>query len=151
MEAASCNAARTTLVGSMMPFDTRLPYSPDLRVEAEAVGILLQDLADDDRAILAGVDRDLARRPGERFLDDLHAVLLVLVRSATLLERLGGAQQRDAAAWQDAFLDGGAGRMHGIIDAILALLHLDLCRAADADHRDAAGEFGQPLLQLLAS
>ena len=27
-EAASCSAARTTLVGSMMPFDTRLPYSP---------------------------------------------------------------------------------------------------------------------------
>src|SRR5262249_25226103 len=27
-EAASCNAVRTTLVGSMMPFDTRLPYSP---------------------------------------------------------------------------------------------------------------------------
>jgi hypothetical protein len=28
MEAASCSAIRTTLVGSMMPFDTRLPYSP---------------------------------------------------------------------------------------------------------------------------
>src|SRR3974377_1724722 len=28
MEAASCSAVRTTLVGSMMPFDTRLPYSP---------------------------------------------------------------------------------------------------------------------------
>src|SRR5712691_11965641 len=28
-DAAPCNAARTTLVGSMMPLDTRLPYSPD--------------------------------------------------------------------------------------------------------------------------
>ena len=67
-----------------------------------------------------------------------------------LLERLGGAQQRDAAARQDAFLDRGAGRVHRVVDAILALLHLDLGRAADADHRDAARELGQPLLQLLA-
>ena len=28
MEAAPCSAIRTTLVGSMMPFDTKLPYSP---------------------------------------------------------------------------------------------------------------------------
>ena len=39
--------------------------------------------------------------------------------------------------------------MHRVIDAILALLHLDLGGAADADHRNAAGELGQPLLQLL--
>ena len=65
-------------------------------------------------------------------------------------ERLDGAQQRDAAARQDAFLDRGAGRMHRVVDAILALLHLDLGRAADADHRDAAGELGETLLQLLA-
>ena len=60
------------------------------------------------------------------------------------------AQQGDAAARQDAFLDRGAGRMHRVIDAILALLHLDLGRAADADHRDAARELGETLLQLLA-
>ena len=40
--------------------------------------------------------------------------------------------------------------MHRVVDAILALLHLGLGGAADADHRDAAGELGQPLLQLLA-
>jgi hypothetical protein len=40
--------------------------------------------------------------------------------------------------------------MHRVIHAILALLHLDLGRAADADHRDAARELGQTLLQLLA-
>src|SRR5258708_10591551 len=39
--------------------------------------------------------------------------------------------------------------MHRVINAILALLHLDLGRAADADHRDAARELGQTLLQLL--
>jgi hypothetical protein len=28
MDAAPCSAARTTLVGSMMPFDTMFTYSP---------------------------------------------------------------------------------------------------------------------------
>ena len=41
-------------------------------------------------------------------------------------ERLGGVEQRDAAAGDDAFLDRGAGRVHRVVDAILALLHLDL-------------------------
>src|SRR5712675_1181917 len=40
--------------------------------------------------------------------------------------------------------------MHRVINAVLALLHFDLGRAANADHRDAAGELGQTLLQLLA-
>ena len=68
----------------------------------------------------------------------------------SVVERLGGAQQSDAAAGNDAFLDRGAGRVQRVVDAVLALLHLDLGRAADADHRDAAGQLGQTLLQLLA-
>ena len=39
--------------------------------------------------------------------------------------------------------------MQRVIDAILALLNLDLAAAADADHHNAAGELRQPLLQLL--
>src|ERR1700733_14891022 len=61
----------------------------------------------------------------------------------------GGAQQSDATARYDAFFNRRTGRMHRVINAILALLHLDLGRAADADHRDAARELGQTLLQLL--
>ena len=120
-----------------------------LGVVAVSVGIVLQDLADHDRAILAGVHCDLARRPADRLFDDLDAVPLVLVFAPKLLDRLPGAQQRDPAARQDAFLDCGAGCMHRVVDAILALLYLGLGGAADADHRDAAGELGEPLLQLL--
>ena len=68
----------------------------------------------------------------------------------SLLESLGRAKQRYAAAGQNAFLDCSAGRMHRVFDAILALPHFHLGRAADADYRDAAGELGEPLLQLLA-
>src|SRR6266487_1821291 len=62
---------------------------------------------------------------------------------------LGGTQQGDAAARHDAFFNRRTGRMHRVIHAILAFPHLDLGRAADADHRDAARELGQTLLQLL--
>src|SRR6185437_16130368 len=108
-----------------------------------------QDLADDDGAVFARVDGDLAGRPRERLAHDLDAGLLVVVLGADALERLGSTEQSDAAARNDAFLDRRAGRMHRVINAILAFLHLDLGRAADADHRDAARELGQTLLQLL--
>ena len=107
-DAAPCNAARR--LGRV---DDALGHHVDvlarLRVEAEAVGILLEDLADHDRAILASIKGDLARRPRERFADNVHAMLLVLIRSADALEHLGGAQERDATAWQDAFLDSRIG------------------------------------------
>ena len=45
----------------MPPFEIRLTYSPGPRVEAVGILILLQDLADDDGAVLARVDRDEAR------------------------------------------------------------------------------------------
>src|SRR5690606_14872208 len=48
----------------------------------------------------------------------------------------------------DAFLDGRAGRMQRVVDAVLALLHFHFGGAADLDHRNAAGQLGQPLLQL---
>ena len=134
----------------MMPLVTRLPYSPDLRVEAVGILVLVHDLADHDRAVSTGIDRDLAGRRLDRLAHDLDAVLLVLVLGIEALERLDRTQQGDTAARQDAFLDRGAGRMHRVIDAILAFLHLGLGGAADADHRNAAGELRQPLLQLLA-
>src|SRR5436190_788194 len=100
-----------------------------LGVEAVGILILFEDLADDDGPVLARIDRDLARRPAERLAHDLDAGLLVVVLHPQLLQHLGGAQQRHAAARQDAFLDRGAGGMHGIVHAVLALLDLDLGRA----------------------
>src|SRR5207237_3223960 len=68
---------------------------------------------------------------------------------AQSVERLGAAQPGPAAARYDAFFNGRTGRLHPVINAILALLDLSFGRAADADHRDAARELGQTLLQLL--
>src|SRR4029078_374691 len=49
----------------------------------------------------------------------------------------------------DTLYDGRTGRVEGVIDAVLLLLHLDLGRAANADNRDAARELGKALLELL--
>src|SRR5258707_1753612 len=120
-----------------------------LGVEAVRILVLLKDLADDDRPIFARIDDNLTRRPGERLAHDIDAGFLVVVLCAYLLQYFGGAQECDAAARQDAFLDCGTGGVHRVVNAILALLHLDLGSPADADHCNAAGEFRQPFLQLL--
>jgi hypothetical protein len=44
---------------------------------------------------------------------------LLVVLGAKLLERFTRAQQRHAAARQNAFLDGRAGRVHGAVHASL--------------------------------
>src|SRR5690606_30569065 len=47
-----------------------------------------------------------------------------------------------------AFFNRRTGGVEGVVDAVLLFLHFDFGRAADADHRDAAGQLGQTLLQL---
>src|SRR5947208_10149476 len=120
-----------------------------LRVEAVGILILLEDLADDHRTVFASIDGDLAGWIRQRLADDFDAGVLVADLGASSLEMLDGEQQGVAAARHDAFLNRRTGRLHRVIHAILALPHLDFGRAADADHRDAARELGQTLLQLL--
>src|ERR1700739_991717 len=69
-----------------------------LGIEAIGVRARLQDFATPEGAVFAGVDGYLARRPWDRLLDDLDAVLLVRVCGLELIEDLGRAQQRHAAA-----------------------------------------------------
>ena len=106
-------------------------------------------LGHDDRALLARVQRDPAGRLGQRLLDDGHAGRHV----AALAEVVEGGRdvhERGAAAGDDAFLDRGARRGDGVLKAVLLLLELDLGGRARAEHAHAAGQLGQPFLQLLA-
>ncbi|MCY1305009.1 hypothetical protein D9M69_620400 [compost metagenome] len=59
------------------------------------------------------------------------------------------AQQRDAAARYDAFLDRGPRGVQGVLDARLLFLHFDLRGGANPDHCHAPRQLGDPLLQLL--
>ena len=69
--------------------------------------------------------------------------------SADRLDRFGAAEQGHAAAGQNAFFDRRTGGVQGVFDAGLLLLHVGFGLGADADDRHAAGELGQPLLELL--
>ena len=149
IDAAFCSAERVTLAGSMMPAFTMSTHSPVAALKPSAVA-LGADLLDDDRALEAGVLRDAPGGLGQRVAHDLRAGRLVALQ-VELVERGLGADQRDAAAGDDALFDGRAGRRDGVLDAVLLLLELDLGGRADLDHGDAAGELGEPLLELLRS
>ena len=150
-DAASCSAVRTTLAGSMMPAATRSPYSSAWASKPQLLSLAL-----------AAACRPRPRRPGRRSRRSAAPAHWSALRTIstptrwsslaglTVVERLDRVQQRHAAAGDDALLDRGAGRVQRVVDAVLALLHLGLGRAADADHRHAAGQLRQPLLQLLA-
>ena len=58
--------------------------------------------------------------------------------------------QGHATTGDDALLDGSLGVADGVLDAVLALLELDLGGRAGLDDGNAAGQLGQALLQLLA-
>src|SRR3546814_3267746 len=97
---------------------------------------------------MAGVLGDLANRGLQRTTDDVDTAGLVVIGALQAIQRPGGIEQRSAAAGNDAFLNGRAGGVKRVVDAILALLHFDFRSAADLDHRNAASKLGETLLQL---
>jgi hypothetical protein len=90
------------------PFRYEVFEFASLRIEAEGVAVIVLDLAYDQRAIFACVDRDLARWPGERLFDHLDAVPLVFVFALELVQRLTGTQQSDTTPGRMPSLDRGA-------------------------------------------
>ena len=97
-----------------------MTYSRLLGVEAEIDVLLVEHAAGDHRAVEAGILGDLADRRLQRAAHDLDADLLVVVGALLVLEHARGIEQRRAAAGDDAFLDRGLGRMHGVLDPVLA-------------------------------
>src|SRR6266540_6678085 len=106
------------------------------------------DLLDHDSALQAGVVRDLLQGLLQGLVHDPGPGGLVALQ-VELLQGCLGRQQRYPAARDDALLHGGLGGLHGVLDAVLLLLELDLGGRAHADDRDAARQLGQALLQLL--
>ena len=58
--------------------------------------------------------------------------------------------KRHAAAGDDAFFDGRAGRVQRVFHAHFLFLHFGLGRGADVDDGHATGELRQAFLQFLA-
>src|SRR5690606_37845246 len=96
--------------------DTHLDHVAELaggRVVAEAA-LALEHLRDDHARLFAGVVDDLAQWLLDRAKHDLDAGFLVGVVALDLRGRTR-AQQRDTAARDDAFLDGGTRRVQRVL------------------------------------
>src|SRR5690606_20406442 len=122
---------------------------PGRRVVSVA-GLQFRDPGDDHVAFGARVVGDPAGRRHQRTAHDRHTGGLVTGPAQVAFQGLRGVHQGGAAAGDDAFLHGRAGRGDGVLETVLALLELDLGRGAHPQHADTARELGQPLLELLA-
>src|SRR5439155_8637149 len=80
---------------------------------------------------------------------DLHAHLLVAFKPLDTIERFLRANECDAAAGDNTFLDRRARGMQCIFHASFLLFHLGLSGSADVDHGYSAREFCQTFLEFL--
>src|SRR5581483_9563514 len=121
-----------------------------LRVEA-VVALAFEHLVEHHGRLGAGVVDDDAQRLFQGAHHDAYtSVLIVIVAFQLALERLARADERHAAARDDAFLDRRARRMQRVFHAGLFFLHLDFGRGTDLDDGHAACQLRYALLQLLA-
>src|SRR6266508_564839 len=110
----------------------------------------LADLGGDDVAVFAAVLGDPAQRLVGGLAHDAYADRLVTIEAEVVRQHRHGVDQGRPTTGHDALLDRGARRGDGVLDAVLLLLELHLGGGADLDDAHAAGQLGQPLLQLLA-
>ena len=117
-EAAACNATRRPWSGDDAGLHhllvlARLCVKPEIRV------VLVGQPADDDRAFV----RRNSRRSGTGDWMALRTISMPTFWS--LFAGLGRGEPyyrtRNAAAGHDSFLDRGLGRVHGVVDPVLAL------------------------------
>src|ERR1700745_1074221 len=132
-EAASCSATRTTLVGSII----RPPPSPCSRPA-------VRHNRNSGRPCRSAYRRRSTRqcrhfpRSGEPATGWPcgRSRCRPSVRGVEAFQNLARKEQRHTGTGENTFLDRGLGCVHAILDAVFALLHLDLAAAADTDHRD---------------
>src|SRR5262249_52085007 len=98
---------------------------------------------------MTGVVYDLPERLFESAAHNLHPDLLVSILEFETVKGALTAQQRNASARHNSFLDGGASRVHCIFDASLLFLQLCFGGRANLDHRNAANQLREALLEFL--
>src|SRR5271167_2648590 len=146
IEAASCSATLTTFAGSTMPASSMSTYCSVCASKPKVWDLFARTLpttVEPSTPEFSAIWRIGASRA-------LSTILMPDWTSAfSSLSLPIAALARHSSARNDAFLDGGLGRVHRVVDTILLFLNLDLGRTTDTDHRDAAGEFSQALLKFL--
>src|SRR5690606_4474195 len=112
---------------------------------------LLEDAGHHDLAVLAGVLGDLAGRGTQRLGDNVEAdALIALGLAASGLDGFDGTQEGNATTRDHALFRRRPRGGPGVVDQVLALLHLGLGVGTSLDDGDTAGQLGQTLLELLA-
>src|SRR6266852_2225649 len=124
-----------------------VPVLAGLGIEAEVFVLGFANPADHNGAFMAGVEGELAGRLFEGALHDADANGFVIMQ-LELLDGRDAAEQRRAAAGDDAFLDSRAGGVHGVFDTRLLFLQFGFGGCADLDDGDAANQLGKALLEL---
>jgi hypothetical protein len=71
--------------------------------------------------------------------------LLVSVARVEPVESVRSKKHCRAACCHDTFLDSGLGGVHGVVNSILAFLHLDFGCTTDPNDSHAAGELRKSL------
>ena len=93
---------------------------------------------------------DLAQGFFNGTADDVHASKFVVVGGLDVVQHLGNADQRSAAARHDAFFNGSAGGVQGVFNAVFLFLHFHFGGSAHMHNGHAAHELGQAFLELFA-
>src|SRR5271170_3255563 len=113
--------------------------------------LVLHDFAYDHGTLFACIADDQAQWLLERTADKLCTDLLIAFESLDqVFHVFGRAKQGHTTTRNDAFLNRGAGGMHGILNPSLLLLHLGLGCRTHLDDSHAAHQFRETLLELLA-
>ena len=135
--------------------DTGLDHVDVLALSAveslvEVASELVGELANNDRALGTGVFDDLASGVGDSVLDNGDTELLVEVGGLDILQGVDGSlEETSTTTGEDTLLNGSAGSVQSIDDAVLLFTDLNFGGTANLDDSDTARELGKTLLELL--
>ena len=119
-------------------------------IEAFTLTLELTDAINHNGAFEARVFGNASQRILEHLTNNANASLLVVRKTLERIKSLFGANQSHTAAGNNPLSQGRCGGALGVIQQVLAFLHLGFSRSTDADLGNAASQLGQPFLQLLA-
>src|SRR5665811_1756195 len=118
------------------------------RVQTPAGG-QVADLLGHDATLKTTVDGDLLERSLGRDANDVRTRGLVTLEIELQERSVGRLKQGHAATGDDSFFNSSLGIADSVLDAVLALLELNLGSRARLDDSNATGKLGKALLKLL--
>src|SRR5699024_11913597 len=113
----------------------------------EAVALWeLGNLVSNNAWLEASVSSDLLQWSGQSLADDANAGCLVAGKLKIVVQDVISLQQRNATACNDALFNSCLSVTDSILNAVLALLELNLGSCAHLKHCNAAGKLSQALV-----